>query len=501
MPSPILRCALPTSFLPVEDQGQVMAQVSLPAGAKSSRTAVAAEQLRQYFMNDEKDNVAFAFILTGFSFQGQGENVAQGFINLAPWDERKGSANSAGAIAERANKQLSAIRDAKVLAMTPPAIRGLGQSNGFTFELLNSGGLSRDRFLALRNQLIAAAANDPILSGVRAATLEDTPQLQVDIDSEKLAVLGLTQSSVDNVLSSAWGSTYINDFVDRGRVKRVYMQADAKYRMMPEDMDYWYVRNQKGEMVPISAVSSTEWTYGSPRLERFNGLSSLNIQGAAAPGVASGDAMAAMEQLVSQLPGDIGLEWQGLSYEEREAGEQGPALYALSMIVVFLCLAALYESWSIPISVMMVVPLGVLGAVIAAMLRGLPDDVYFQVAILTTIGLSAKNAILIVEFARELYDDGMSLLDATVEAARQRLRPIIMTSMAFTLGVVPLAISTGAGAGARVAVGTGVMGGMIAATVLAIFFVPLFFVLIVGTFAKNRTKRGEVQAAHEHPAE
>jgi multidrug efflux pump len=279
------------------------------------------------------------------------------------------------------------------------------------------------------------------------------------------------------------------------------MQADAKYRMMPEDMDYWYVRNQKGEMVPISAVSSTEWTYGSPRLERFNGLSSLNIQGAAAPGVASGDAMAAMEQLVSQLPGDIGLEWQGLSYEEREAGEQGPALYALSMIVVFLCLAALYESWSIPISVMMVVPLGVLGAVIAAMLRGLPDDVYFQVAILTTIGLSAKNAILIVEFARELYDDGMSLLDATVEAARQRLRPIIMTSMAFTLGVVPLAISTGAGAGARVAVGTGVMGGMIAATVLAIFFVPLFFVLIVGTFAKNRTKRGEVQAAHEHPAE
>jgi multidrug efflux pump len=345
------------------------------------------------------------------------------------------------------------------------------------------------------------ATQDPRLVGVRPNGLEDPPQFDINTDQEKASPLGVDIADINRTLATAWGSSYVNDFIEKGRVKRVYMQSDAKYRMMPEDLDHWYVRNSQDEMVPISAFSTTQWTYGSPRLERFNGLASVNIQGQAAPGVASGDAMKAMEEIVAKLPGGIGLEWQGLSYEEREAGEQGPALYALSMIVVFLCLAALYESWAIPVSVMMVVPLGVLGAVIAALLRGLPDDVYFQVAILTTIGLSAKNAILIVEFARELYDQGMGLLEATIEAARQRLRPIIMTSMAFTLGVLPLAISTGAGAGARVAVGTGVMGGMIAATILAIFFVPLFFVLIVGAFAKNRSKRGDVKAAHEHPAE
>ena len=492
---------LPGSFLPEEDQGIMFAMVQLPAGASQERTVEVLKKLETHFMENEAENIDGLFTVAGFSFAGSGQNAGIAFVNLKDWSERTRPDQSVDAVIGRAYGAFAGIREAMVFAFAPPAIIELGTANGFDLQLVDRGGNGHDALVAARNQLLGMASQDPRLVGVRPNGLNDTPQFNINIDQEKASALGVNLADINRTLAAAWGSSYVNDFIENGRVKRVYMQADAKYRMMPEDMDYWYVRNQKGEMVPISAVSSTEWTYGSPRLERFNGLSSLNIQGAAAPGVASGDAMAAMEQLVSQLPGDIGLEWQGLSYEEREAGEQGPALYALSMIVVFLCLAALYESWSIPISVMMVVPLGVLGAVIAAMLRGLPDDVYFQVAILTTIGLSAKNAILIVEFARELYDDGMSLLDATVEAARQRLRPIIMTSMAFTLGVVPLAISTGAGAGARVAVGTGVMGGMIAATVLAIFFVPLFFVLIVGTFAKNRTKRGEVQAAHEHPAE
>ncbi|MBR9901923.1 MAG: efflux RND transporter permease subunit [Rhodospirillales bacterium] len=492
---------LPGSFLPEEDQGIMFAMVQLPAGASQERTVEVLKKLETHFMENEAENIDGLFTVAGFSFAGSGQNAGIAFVNLKDWSERTRPDQSVDAVIGRAYGAFAGIREAMVFAFAPPAIIELGTANGFDLQLVDRGGNGHDALVAARNQLLGMASQDPRLVGVRPNGLNDTPQFNINIDQEKASALGVNLADINRTLAAAWGSSYVNDFIENGRVKRVYMQADAKYRMMPEDMDYWYVRNQKGEMVPISAVSSTEWTYGSPRLERFNGLSSLNIQGAAAPGVASGDAMAAMEQLVSQLPGDIGLEWQGLSYEEREAGEQGPALYALSMIVVFLCLAALYESWSIPISVMMVVPLGVLGAVIAAMLRGLPDDVYFQVAILTTIGLSAKNAILIVEFARELYDDGMSLLEATVEAARQRLRPIIMTSMAFTLGVVPLAISTGAGAGARVAVGTGVMGGMIAATVLAIFFVPLFFVLIVGTFAKNRTKRGEVQAAHEHPAE
>ncbi|AXO15620.1 efflux RND transporter permease subunit [Thalassospira indica] len=492
---------LPGSFLPEEDQGIMFAMVQLPAGASQERTVDVLKKLEKHFMENEAENIDGLFTVAGFSFAGSGQNAGIAFVNLKDWSERTRPDQAVDAVIGRAYGAFAQIREAMIFAFAPPAIIELGTANGFDLQLVDRGGNGHDALIAARNQLLGMASQDPRLVGVRPNGLNDTPQFNVNIDQEKASALGVNLAEINQTLAAAWGSSYVNDFIENGRVKRVYMQADAKYRMMPEDMDYWYVRNNLGEMVPISAVSTSEWTYGSPRLERFNGLSSLNIQGSAAPGVASGDAMAAMEQLVSQLPGDIGLEWQGLSYEEREAGEQGPALYALSMIVVFLCLAALYESWAIPISVMMVVPLGVLGAVIAAMLRGLPDDVYFQVAILTTIGLSAKNAILIVEFARELYDEGMGLLEATVEAARQRLRPIIMTSMAFTLGVVPLAISTGAGAGARVAVGTGVMGGMIAATVLAIFFVPLFFVLIVGTFAKNRKKKGEVQAAHEHPAE
>ncbi|WP_296992797.1 efflux RND transporter permease subunit [Thalassospira sp. UBA1131] len=492
---------LPGSFLPEEDQGIMFSMVQLPAGASQERTVDVLKKIENHFMENEAENIDGIFTVAGFSFAGSGQNAGIAFLNLKDWSERTRADQSVDAVIGRAYGAFAQIREAMVFAFAPPAIIELGTANGFDLQLVDRGGNGHDALIAARNQLLGMASQDPRLVGVRPNGLNDTPQFNIKIDQEKASALGVDLADINQTLAAAWGSSYVNDFIENGRVKRVYMQADAKYRMMPEDMDYWYVRNQSGEMVPISAVSTSEWTYGSPRLERFNGLSSLNIQGSAAPGVASGDAMSAMEELVSQLPGDIGLEWQGLSYEEREAGEQGPALYALSMIVVFLCLAALYESWAIPISVMMVVPLGVLGAVIAAMLRGLPDDVYFQVAILTTIGLSAKNAILIVEFARELYDDGMGLLEATVEAARQRLRPIIMTSMAFTLGVVPLAISTGAGAGARVAVGTGVMGGMIAATVLAIFFVPLFFVLIVGTFAKNRKKKDEVQAAHEHPAE
>jgi multidrug efflux pump len=495
----LLFVRLPTSFLPVEDQGQVMVQLTLPAGAKSSRTAAAVARVQDYFTSDERDNVAYVFTTQGFSFAGQGENTAQGFINLAPWDDRKGSANSATAIANRATKQLAAIRDAKVLAMTPPAIRGLGQSNGFTFELLNSGGLSRERFLALRNQLLAAAAQDPKLAGVRAATLEDTPQLKVDIDSEKLAVLGLTQSDVDDVLSSAWGSTYVNDFVDRGRVKRVYMQADAPYRALPTDIENWQVRSgTTGEMVPFSAFASTHWEMGPTTLSRFNGQSSYEIQGQAAPGTSSGEAMDEMVRLQKQLPSGTGFAWSGLSYQEQLSGGQAPLLYGLSVLAVFLCLAALYESWSIPLAVLLVIPLGLIGAALAVTLRGLENNIFFQVGLLTTMGLAAKNAILIVEFAELAYLEGKDAPAAALEAARLRFRPILMTSLAFIAGVIPLAIATGAGALSRVAIGTAVVGGMLTATVLAVFYVPLFFLTIMRIF--NRKGTPPATAGAEVPA-
>ncbi|WP_313801346.1 efflux RND transporter permease subunit [Sphingobium sp.] len=482
----LLFVRLPTSFLPVEDQGQVMVQATLPAGAKSSRTRAALEQIQNYFLNDEKDNVDFIFFAQGFSFAGQGENTAQGFINLAPWDQRKGSANQATAIANRATRQLGAIRDAKVLAMTPPSIRGLGQSNGFTFELLNTGGLSRERFLALRNQLMKAAANDPKLAGVRAATLEDTPQLKVDVDSEKLAVLGLTQANVDNVLSSAWGSTYINDFVDRGRVKRVYMQADAPFRALPADLDNWQVRSSTtGEMVPFSAFAATRWTMGPTTVSRYNGQSSYEIQGQAGPGTSSGEAMDEIAKLQGQLPPGTSYAWSGLSYQEKLSGGQAPLLYGLSVLVVFLCLAALYESWSIPLAVLLVIPLGLIGAVLAVTLRGLENNIYFQVGLLTTMGLAAKNAILIVEFAELSWREGKDATAAALEAARLRFRPILMTSLAFIAGVIPLAIATGAGAQSRVAIGTAVVGGMVTATVLAVFYVPLFFLTIMRIFSRK----------------
>ncbi len=492
---------LPTSFLPNEDQGIMFAQVTTPANATQGRTIEVLKKVERHFLEAEADNVNGLFTVAGFSFSGRGQNAGIAFINMKDWSQREEPQDSVFAIAGRAMAAFSQIREAQIFAFTPPSIIALGNATGFDFQLLDRGGLGHDALMAARNQLLGMASQDPRLAGVRPNGQNDTPQFRIDIDQEKASALGLSIADINATLSAAWGSAYVDDFVENGRVKKVYLQADAPYRMLPEDLDRWYLRNAAGEMVPVSAFASTRWTYGSPRLERYNGISSMQILGQPAPGVSSGEAMDAMEQLAAKLPQGIGYEWNGLSYEERLSGDQAPLLYALSLLVVFLCLAALYESWSIPISVMLVVPLGVLGAVLAAILRELPNDVYFQVGLLTTIGLSSKNAILIVEFARELYDKGLGLIEATVEAARQRLRPIVMTSMAFSLGVLPLVLSSGAGAASRQAIGTGVFGGMLSATFLAIFFVPLFFVLIVRNFSRKRpSAAGRAEGAADAPA-
>lgn len=489
----VLFMRMPTSFLPEEDQGVIMSMVQLPVGATKQRTEVVLADMRDYFLKNEKDNVDSVLTVAGFSFAGSGQNSGMAFIKLKDWKERSSPDRSANAIIGRAMGYLFSIKEAQVFAFNLPPIPELGTATGFDFYLQDRAGLGHDKLMAARNQLLGMAAQDPNLVRVRPNGMEDTPQLDVKIDYEKALAQGLSISDINSTLSTAWGSSYVNDFVDRGRVKKVYLQADAPFRMNPEDLKLWYVRNSTGQMVPFSAFASTEWSFGSPRLERYNGVSAMEIVGEAAPGKSTGDAMAAIEQMVKQLPEGIGIEWTGLSLQERQAGSQAPALYAISLLVVFLCLAALYESWSIPFSVMLVVPLGVLGAILAATMRGLENDVYFQVGLLTTIGLSAKNAILIVEFAKELYDKGMDLDEAVVEAARLRLRPILMTSLAFILGVLPLVISSGAGASSRNAIGTGVMGGMISATVLAIFFVPLFFVLVTRHFTKHNSQ--EEQAA------
>ncbi|MFQ2286688.1 efflux RND transporter permease subunit [Aeromonas dhakensis] len=493
----ILFMRMPTSFLPEEDQGVIMSMVQLPVGATKQRTEVVLADMRDYFMKNEKDNVDSVLTVAGFSFAGSGQNSGMAFIKLKDWKERNTPDRSANAIIGRAMGYLFSIKEAQVFAFNLPPIPELGTATGFDFFLQDRAGVGHDKLMAARNQLLGMASQDPNLVRVRPNGMEDTPQLDIKIDYEKALAQGLSISDINSTLSSAWGSAYVNDFVDRGRVKKVYLQADAPFRMNPEDLKLWYVRNSAGQMVPFSAFASTDWSFGSPRLERYNGVPAMEIVGEAAPGKSTGDAMAAIEQMVKQLPEGIGIEWTGLSYQERQAGSQAPALYAISLLVVFLCLAALYESWSIPFSVMLVVPLGVLGAIVAATLRGLENDVYFQVGLLTTIGLSAKNAILIVEFAKELYDRGMGLSEAVVEAARLRLRPILMTSLAFILGVLPLVISTGAGASSRNAIGTGVMGGMISATVLAIFFVPLFFVLVMRYFTKHSTKQARLAHAEE----
>jgi len=468
---------LPTSFLPVEDQGVASIQYTLPPGATQDRTLAAAAQIEKYFLEHEKDNVDVVYSVSGSSPAGAGQNTGRGFVALLPWDQRKGSANVASAITARATRDLANLRDVQFFALNPPAVRGLGQASGFTLELLNSGSLSRDDFIARRDKLIAGTQGDPVLRAVRVNSLEDTPTLTVSIDAEKSGALGLTQANIDATLSTAWGGTYVNDFIDRGRVKRVYVQGDGQFRSRPEDLANWNVRTATGSMAPFSAFANVSWARAPATLSRFNGLSAFEIQGQSAEGKSSGAAMNRMIELASQLPG-VSVAWAGLSYQERISGGQAPYLYAISLLVVFLCLAALYESWSVPLSVLLVIPLGLFGAAVAVALRGLENDVYFQVGLLTTMGLSAKNAILIVEFAEQAERGGKSAFDAALEAARIRLRPILMTSLAFIFGVLPLAISTGAGAQSRIAIGTAVIGGMLTATALAIFFIPLFYVLV-----------------------
>ena len=486
---------LPTAFLPDEDQGYLYSMVQLPVGATQERTLKVLKAVENHFLNEQKEAVDGLFTVAGFSFAGSGQNMGLAFIKLKDWDLRQRPDLEVKAVAGKAMAAFTKFRDAMGFAFPPPAVRELGSATGFDFQLQDRAGLGHEALLAARNQLLGMAAKNPKLMMVRPNGQEDTPEFKIDIDQKKAGALGVALSDINDLLSTAWGSSYVNDFIDRGRTKKVYLQADAQFRRQPEDLATWRVRNKAGEMVPFSAFSTAHWTYGSPRLERYNGMPSMEILGQPALGVSSGVAMAEMEQMAAKLPEGIGFEWTGLSYQERMSGSQAPALYALSLLVVFLCLAALYESWAIPFSVMLVVPLGVLGALLAATLRGLPNDVYFQVGLLTTIGLSAKNAILIVEFAKEQMEHGMGLMEATLEAVRLRLRPILMTSLAFCLGVLPLVVSRGAGSGAQHAIGTGVMGGMIAATVLAIFFVPVFFVVIRQLFkAKAAPSRAAAAA-------
>ncbi|MEH6566761.1 MAG: efflux RND transporter permease subunit [Halopseudomonas sp.] len=473
---------LPAAFLPDEDQGVLFAQVQTPVGSTAERTQQTVDAMRTYLLEEETDTVNSVFTVTGFNFAGRGQNAGLAFIGLHPWEERTGDGEDVFSLAQRAQQHFAGFRDAMVFAFAPPAVMELGTATGFNFYLQDNSGVGHDVLLSARNQFLGMAQQSEVLANVRPNGLDDQPQYQLLVDDEKARALGLSLSDVNQTLSIAWGSSYVNDFIDRGRVKKVYLQGEAEARMNPEDLQKWFVRNDAGEMVPFSAFASGEWVYGSPKLSRYNGVSAMEIMGEPAPGYSTGDAMAEVESMAQKLPKGVGVSWTGLSYEERLSGDQAPALYALSLIVVFLCLAALYESWSIPLAVMLVVPLGVIGALMATLGRGLSNDVFFQVGLLTTIGLTAKNAILIVEFAKDLHEEGMSIFDAAVEACRLRLRPIVMTSLAFTLGVVPLALATGAGAGSSHAIGTGVIGGMLTATVLAIFWVPLFYVLITNLF-------------------
>jgi len=491
----VLLIRLPTAFLPDEDQGRIMSMVTLPPGATLDQTGKVLDDMTRYFLEEEKDAVDSILTISGFNFGGQGQNNGLAFINLKDWSVRKDASLKAGAVAGRAMRKFSSRKNALVFSFTPPAVSELGTATGFQVQLQDRGGQGHEALMQARNQLLGLAANHPALTRVRPGGQEDTPQFKIDIDQEKAATLQLSLASVNQTLAGAWGGSYVNDFVDRGRVKKVYMQADAPYRMQPEDLNRWYVRNKVGEMVPFSSFSTGRWIYGSPRLERFNGIPTVQLQGEAAPGRSTGEAMAAIEELAAQLPPGFGIEWSGLSYEEQLSGAQAPMLYAMSLLVIFLCLSALYESWSIPFSVMLVVPLGVIGAIGAAFLFGLRNDVFFQVGLLTTIGLSAKNAILIVEFARDLREQGRGLLEATIEAARLRLRPILMTSLAFILGVVPLAVSNGAGAGGQNAIGIGVIGGMLTGTFLAVLFVPVFFVVVLGLFARKKQEPEETPSA------
>ena len=471
-----------TAFLPEEDQGIMFVMVTTPVGSTSSNTQRVLEGIRSYLMTEEKDSIEGVYTVCGFSFAGRGQNAGIAFVRLKDWSLRPGREHRVQAIAARASAHFRTIKEANAFAFAPPAVIELGTSAGFDLELVDRANVGHAALLQARDEVISLARKDPTLMGVRSNGMEDEPQFRIEIDRVKASTLKLALSDIYTTLSAAWGSAYVNDFIDRGRIKRVFLQGTDESRMQPEDFDKWYVRNATGQTIPFSAFSSGSWSYGSPKLERFNGVPAVEIVGQPAEGLSTGDAMKTMAGIAATLPPGIGLEWTGLSYEEQRAGTQVMSLYAISLIVVFLCLAALYESWSIPFAITLVVPLGIFGAVLATLLRGLSNDIFFQVGLLTTIGLSAKNAILIVEFAKENFDRGMGLIESTVRASHQRLRPILMTSLAFIFGVAPLALANGAGSGGQNAIGTGVIGGMLAATILAIFFVPLFFVAILRLF-------------------
>ncbi|EMN3010080.1 efflux RND transporter permease subunit [Proteus mirabilis] len=478
---------LPKAFLPNEDQGVVMIEVRMPANSTAERMEQTMAEFRDYLLTEEKHLVKTVFTVNGFNFAGRGQNAGMAFVNLADWSERKGKGEDVFSLVARAQQHFNSIRDGMVIAFPPPAIMEMGNAMGFDFYLQDNAGLGHTELVKARDKFLELAAQSPVLTNVRPNGKNDEPQLRVVIDKERARALQLRLSDINDTLSAAWGSMYVNDFIDEGRVKRVYLQGEASARMLPTDLDKWHVRNQRGEMIPFNAFATTQWYMGPPKLERFNGLSAIEILGEPAPGYSTGDAMLAIADIMKQLPSEIRLSYSGLSYEEIQTQDQAPALYVMTILFVFLSLAALYESWSVPFSVALVVPFGILGAVIATLLRGLSSDVYFQIGLMTTIGLSAKNAILIVEFAKHLYEkDGKPLIDAAAEAARMRLRPIIMTSLAFTFGVLPMALASGAGQGSQHSVATGVIGGMLASTFLAIFFVPLFYVFVVKLFSRKK---------------
>jgi len=476
---------MPTAFLPDEDQGLIFCQVQLPAGATADRTLKVIEEMERHFLENEKNSVESVLGIRGFSFAGRGQNLGMAFVKLKDWKLRKTPETRADAVAGRAMAAFSQIRDARVFAFTPPAVIELGQANGFDFQLQDRSGIGHEKLMEARNQLLGMAMQNPKLTAVRPNGQDDTPQFKLDIDDVRAGALGVSLDSINNLLSTAWGSSYVNDFLENGRIKKVYLQSDSKYRMLPEDINLWYIRNNSGDMVPFSAFSNSRWEYGSPRLERYNGIPSVEILGQAAPGLRSGDAMREMELMASKLPPGTGYEWTGLSYEERQSHAQAPALYAISILVVFLCVAALYESWTIPFVNMVMLPLGIFGAITATTLRGLPNDIYLQIGLLTTVGLSTKNAILIIQFIKEQMHQGLGMVEATLAAVKIRLRPVIMTSLAFFFGTLPLALTKGAGSGAQNAIGTAVTGGLISATFIDLFFIPFFFVLISRKFGRK----------------
>jgi len=477
---------LPTSYLPDEDQGSLMTQITLPKGSTLEQTQDIANRVQDYFLKSEKEAVEACMVIVGSGFAGSGQNVSMLFVKMKDWKYRHATPLRAKAVAARASRALAGIRNASIYVFAPPAVTELGTSNGFELELLDMGSIGHEALTAARNQMLGMAVKDKRLSLVRPNGLEDVPQYRVDVDWDKAGALGVPITSIHNTISAAFGSAYANDFIQGGRIKRVYVQADAPYRMLPRDLERLFVKNNAGKMVPFSAFSSGRWTSGSPRLERYNGFPSMNILGQAAPGYSSGDAMRAMEEIIAKLPRGVGYDWTGLSYQERMASSQTGLLYGFSIFVIFLCLAALYESWPIPISILMALPLGIIGGVIATTLRGLSNGVYFQIGLLTTMGLTAKNAILIVQFAKARVEAGMDLIEATIEAAKLRFRPILMTSLAFGFGVLPLAMTKGAGSGSQNAIGTSVLGGMITATVLVVLFSPLFYVLVEKLSGKYR---------------